>query len=656
MIYRPHDGTRVIQKLGGQGLLTSTSPSPLLQDYSRETTPRDGPIVTHSAPSTPATGASKALGIAQVNLRSATNPRGDTKTDARTLEPKHSILSMWSLFGGSENTRESQRITPPSGVNSTTGTSSAGNANAMGTSESAKYRALGMSRKDSGISPPPSVGHPTETGGRKSAKKSFFFGSSRTLDDNVNSSSEGTGSGPNKIDHSESAELFAGLSKSASSAVGGGDRTSGSMKKQRAAQGALNHSNGVSSSQSTGESAIYPSEAAAPISAAQLILRPALRMRDTRFLFDLAVAATDKECGGGREGRRTHWSELRADGSALGTALAFLQNIAEGILHQRGTPTDHAFPHEVTDASRLGGAGSSLATLSMHSAYSSTLSGTDQKLRRPNTGTGRYGHEALVLGEIEGSSTSSSSSFVALSASMSNMLGLFSSTDSAEHTLRGAANAGAGDADQESRHAPQSVVPLTLLCSRTAAAIPWEALLLQSQAQSGSVVRHMALVALCAQAYTPVSVTTGQYSPSRSKGTTTATALCTVGPQWVSAVCMFGSFRVHHIGLFSLHRSMQLQQGSLVAMCPNTKTPLLRDTPVDTILAGEHLQRATTAKAAIAALNHTTAHLHTRSNADDPPAALHKSLSFTQCGMEGLDAKLLPSTVPLAIDGSTNSM
>jgi hypothetical protein len=546
MIYRPHDGTRVIQKLGGQGLLTNASPSPLLPDYSRETTPRDGPIVTHSAPSTPATGASKALGIAQVNLRSATNPRGDTKTDARTLEPKHSILSMWSLFGGSENTRESQRITPPSGVNSTTGTSSAGNANTMGTSESAKYRALGMSRKDSGISPPPSVGHPAESGGRKSAKKSFFFGSSRTLDDNVNSSSEGAGSGPNRIDHSESAELFAGLSKSASGAVGGGDRNSGSMKKQRAAQGALNHSNGVSSSQSTGESAIYPSEAAAPVSAAQLVLRPALRMRDTRFLFDLAVAATDKECGGGREGRRAHWSELRADGSALGTALAFLQNIAEGILHQRGTPTDHAFPHEMTDASRLGDVGSSVATLSMHSAYSSTLSGTDLKLRRPNTGTGRYAHEALVLGEIEGSSHSSSSSFVALSASMSNMLGLFSSSDSAEQTLRGAANAGAGDSlDQESRHAPQAVVPLTLLCSRTAAAVPWEALLLQSQVQGASVVRHMALVALCAQAYTPVAVTTGQYSPSRNKGTTTATALCTVGPQWVSAVQHVWWFRVH---------------------------------------------------------------------------------------------------------------
>lgn len=512
MLYRPHDGSRVMQKLGGQGLTMSRGG--LGDAGSRETTPRDGPAQPRSAPPTPPPVA-PALGIAQVERRS---PAHTLRTEPRVLEPKISLISMLSLFSGSDVTRDSTRITPSSAA----GSSNAGNQIDVGrTGSSSKFRAFGMSRKDSGIARP------------ALRKKSYFFSSSHTLDQGAESTSDAAGSGwaPERVDSGEGSEPFAGLSLSKSIS---GPRTTGSGLEVAGVPLAQTSSterhrqvpSGSSASHSTGESAIFPSEAAAAMAQPS---RPALRMRDTRFLYDLAVAAADRECGGGKEGRRMHWAELRDDSSALSAAVAFLRGMADSMRHHSASGPAGGASNGM-EAGRVINAltCSSTATLSMNTSNSSAIGGG-------------YRPDPLVLAEIDGSSTSSSS-FVALSASMSNMLGLFSSTDSGDSKHRGNSSleVAAGDAERgDSRHTPEAHTPLTVISSRTAASLPWEALLLQGQLVDVNVVRHLALVALCAQAYTPAASAASQYSPSRSPSKSPLPAGCTVGPQWVNLVVCF---------------------------------------------------------------------------------------------------------------------
>lgn len=67
----------------------------------------------------------------------------------------------------------------------------------------------------------------------------------------------------------------------------------------------------------------------------------------------------------------------------------------------------------------------------------------------------------------------------------------------------------------------------------------------------------------------------------------------------------------------------------------------------------ERMQRTVAAKASIAALHHTTAHLHTNSSADTFTAAVGQSLGQSHFqGCEPAPAALLPSTVPLTIGNS----
>jgi hypothetical protein len=243
-------------------------------------------------------------------------------------------------------------------------------------------------------------------------------------------------------------------------------------------------------------------------------------MRDTKLLFDLAVSVTDADCAGGVQGRKARLQELCANG-ALMPALQFLQTIADSYKVEKLSKTNQAALETAGSLFQGFDAGSSAGTASMHSsgtsAFAAAMAGKGSAGLAPAAGDRASAtQDDLILAEIEGSSTSSSS-YRALSASMSNILSLFSSSDSADPVTKRATQA----EEEGNRRAPVKHAPLTLVGSRSTAAVPWEALLNRSDAV---VVRQLALIALCAQAFLP-----------RFDNENTAVALASgvTGPVWV---------------------------------------------------------------------------------------------------------------------------
>lgn len=93
------------------------------------------------------------------------------------------------------------------------------------------------------------------------------------------------------------------------------------------------------------------------------------------------------------------------------------------------------------------------------------------------------------------------------------------------------------DDDEDSTRPPHRLVPLTVVCSHSAAALPWEVLLVKAQ-NSAPVVRSLALLSLCAQAYSSTLCTILPDSFAKSSNalaTELTLARGVVGPQWVSS-------------------------------------------------------------------------------------------------------------------------
>jgi hypothetical protein len=489
MLYRPHDGSRAVSKLGGRGsLLLSAGAATIASstaDGAAVITPRSAVARRPSAGTPPP----NALGIAQMDKS------GPQKQDSKSLEQKLSFMSMLSFISGSEATKDSG---PPA---------SAATNNRVSFSNSNTYRDLGMSRK--------------------SSRLSRALSSVRSVDfeDVAASSSDASLLGGESTDGSDP---FTALSVSRSRSAdprGGAVRISGSLSKHRA-QDALKGSSATNTTPTPTDSAVFTADdATQPPGATAAVLR----MRDTKFMYELAACVTDRDCAGGKEGRATHVAELISKQSALVGAVDFMRNVAMSTSWQ--LPAADSAANKGASAVLSGNdPGSSAGTLSMDSNNTSGVGGSYR-----NSALASVSYHVHQQSILEGADeTSRAPSVVALSASMSNILGLFSSSDSADTTNRKRPRDEQEDAteDRDSRRAPCRRPPVTLLVSRTAAALPWEILM---TAADTTVVRQLGLVALCAQAY-------AVHYPADDKSNSTALASTVVGPAMVR-------FHLHELSL-----------------------------------------------------------------------------------------------------------
>jgi hypothetical protein len=487
MLYRPQDGSRAVSKLGGRGALllsagggaTTTS----TVDGTSLTTPRSAAGRRPSAGTPPPT----SLGIAQMDKT------GPQKQESKSLEQKLSCMSMLSFISGSEATKDSG---PPASAATNNRVSFSNNT----------YRDLGMSRKSSRLS------------------KALSSARSVDFEDVAASSSDASLLGGESTDGSDP---FTGLSIRSRSADPRGVRTSGGQSKHRA-QDALNGSSATHTTPTPTDSAVFTAEEDGPSQPGNTTA--VLHMRDTKFLYDLAACSKDRDCAGGKEGRATHIAELASKQSALCGAVDFMRNVALSVSLQPPTPDVVVKKGVPPVVSSVNDFGSSAGTLSMNSNNTSGVGGSYRNSALANANYSVL-QQSIPEGLDESSrAPSTTPSVVALSASMSNILGLFSSSDSADTTNRKRPR----DADQDdaaeerdSRRAPCRRPPVTLLVSRSAAVLPWEVLL--SAVDGTAVVRQVGLVALCAQAY-------AVHYPIDDKSNSTALASAVVGPAMVSAL------------------------------------------------------------------------------------------------------------------------
>ena len=393
MLYRPHDGSKNVQKVGGAGFIAYTKDSNDDQRVAQQTaalmntsfssqmsfnsdtglkapapTPVHPPLHNHAS----------TIGIAQVGKKSQ---------PGRTLEQKLSIMSLMSMLSGESN------LDPEGG-------------------EPASAPVRGKAPLDT--------------------SRSSFFSSMPYVDchdHNAFSSSEATSSHDSSWGHMS---VQAGASAPSRKSLARAELEGSSL-----------------GSHST-------------IEAALIAGKPVFTAKEADLLYDLVVSAADSHCAGGREHRRTIFNDMKSATGVLSSSLQFFQNISETIKHHH--------QHQLSQPKRPSLAGNDAKPTSNANSSASNVSG----LRPEHSSSGKSGfiseasesvttHSMQSIGtdnslavsgmrkkgeehteaahpaennrsapHREDSASAHSSSFVALSASMSNMLGLFASSDSAE--------------------------------------------------------------------------------------------------------------------------------------------------------------------------------------------------------------------------------
>eukprot|EP01032_Pedospumella_encystans_P007621 gene7621-9125_t len=520
LLYRPHDGSKNVQKLGGAGFIAYNKDNGI-EDLSRANqslmntsiasmasfmsdksgTPGVGSPASQSPQPPQRTPTSAPMGIAQVEKKAP--PKG------RTLEQKLSIMSLLSVLSGD--------------------------------SEGPEERAVPPTRAPLGSPSPAS----------QTARR--FFGAS--LDENQDlyalSSSDNTGS------HDSS---WGRLSASNASYI---------VPERAAARKTL--ARGELEGSSLGSVSTF-------LDAAIIAGKPVFKTREAELLYNLAAASgADQGCSGGRDHRRAIFAEMKSASGVLHSSLQFFLTVCESIKEHHQLQLVVAKPSvgENTKGEVDAGAGGvdqlrgerQLEAVSGKSGFISESSesslNTLSILSLNSVSHSHLDHHQVQSSQSHAHLTSApsaaSSSFVALSASMSNMLGLFASSDSGNRHHKGE---GTSDWDAEEEEAgpgrpPHRSLPLTVVCSHSAAALPWEALLLQTNpsgntptnvhtpmspaTSSAPVVRSLTLLSLCAQAYSATCCTIQQeqadhFAPKAADGkaqsTELALARAVVGPQW----------------------------------------------------------------------------------------------------------------------------
>ena len=236
---------------------------------------------------------------------------------------------------------------------------------------------------------------------------------------------------------------------------------------------------------------------------------PILRQCDTKLLFDLTVGVDDQHCGGGKEGRRTILTEMCAHVNALSPSLQFIKAVGESINKPRLLESDVQYGDKVT--------------ASLNSSILATAAGGKQPVAPSNAAI------AALRGESEDTYIAPSS-LIGLSSSMSNILGLFSSSDSVEATQR-QWKQGMEEDEGGPHRAPCKQVPLTLICTPSVAVLPWELLLIKSKV---CVVRQVGLIALCSQVLSSQHWLLQSHSDNPAPRRSITTANAVVGPRRVS--------------------------------------------------------------------------------------------------------------------------
>lgn len=453
-MYRPHDGTRAVQKLGGSGFLTLTGSHIQGSEQTDTVTVSSAPHSTTTA--TPPPPPPPPLGIAE-----------KSKHETRKLEQKSSLFSMLSFMSaGSDVTRDSSL-----------------HSHAQTGKQNKKVGNSFFFRPSSwlmGSSP------------RTPSSGGVFFPSDQ-------SSSDISCATDSRYIHTNNSSSY---TNNTNNTTRNNTTTSAAVNVQ--ARDALLEGSDVSSNSAIGtasaEHSDVPTISCAP---------PILRQCDTKLLFDLTVGVEDQQCGGGKEGRRTILTEMCAHVSALSPSLQFIQAVGESNSKPRLLESDIQYGDKVTS--------------SLNSSVLGAAASGKQSAAPSNAAI------AALRGEKEDTSIAPSS-MIGLSSSMSNILGLFSSSDSVEATQR-QWKQGTEDDEGAPHRAPCKEVPLTLICTPSVAVLPWELLLIKSKV---CVVRQVGLIALCAQVLSSQHWLLQSHSDNPAPRRSITTANAVVGPRRVS--------------------------------------------------------------------------------------------------------------------------